>query len=169
LGAAAVLMLQAGASLDGQVIVGDAMFLTAAVMWAGYTVLARRYGLDPLHSTAIVAVVSAVLYLPVYVLFLTPGIAGLSWPSIAMQVGWQGIVTSIISLLAFSAAIRLIGASKTAALTALVPAAALLLAIPVLGEVPSLGEVAGVVLGMAGVALASGAITLPRRRDDEAR
>lgn len=162
LAAAAVLLVQAGSHIDGQVIIGDAMFLVAAVMWGGYTVMARRFGLDPLHTTAIVAVVSAVLYLPVYVVFLKPGLDTLPWSSIAMQVGGQGILTSIISLLSFSTAIRLIGASRTSALTALVPAGAMLLAIPVLGEWPGRGEILGVALGMAGVALASGALALPR-------
>ncbi|MDD3444110.1 MAG: DMT family transporter [Zavarzinia sp.] len=162
--AAVVLMAESvlGGGFGGQVLIGDVMFVGGAVLWASYTVLARHFGLEPLHSTAIVAVVSAALYLPVYVLLLDPGIATLSWRSIAVQAGFQGIMTSIISLLTFSIAIRRIGASRTAALSALVPAASVLLAMPVLDEWPTALETVGIAIGTAGVALASGAIA-PKR------
>lgn len=146
-----------GANIGPLTLVGDGMFVTGALLWASYTVLARRFGLEPLHSTAIVATVSAALYLPVYVLFLDPGIARLSWGSIALQAGFQGIATSVISLFAFSIAISRIGASRTAALSALVPGAATLIAIPVIDEWPSLVQVIGIAIGTIGVALASGA------------
>lgn len=162
--AAAILMLEAvlGTGLGPRVLLGDVMFMAGALLWASYTVLVRHYGLDPLHSTAIVATVSAAFYLPVYALFLDPGIAELSWGTIAIEAGFQGVLTSIVSLLAFSIAIGRIGASRTSALTALVPAAAALLAIPVLDEWPSLFQGIGILIGTAGVALASGAINLSR-------
>ncbi|MCW0183440.1 MAG: DMT family transporter [Zavarzinia sp.] len=163
LAAAAILMLEAvlGAGLGPLVLLGDVMFMAGALLWASYTVLVRHYGLDPLHSTAIVATVSAAFYLPVYALFLDPGIASLSWGTIAIEAGFQGVLTSIVSLLAFSIAIGRIGASRTSALTALVPAAAALLAIPVLDEWPSFVQVIGILTGTLGVALASGAIVPP--------
>ncbi|MFZ2872659.1 DMT family transporter [Zavarzinia sp.] len=163
LAAAAILMLEAvlGAGLGPLVLLGDVMFMAGALLWASYTVLVRHYGLDPLHSTAIVATVSAAFYLPVYALFLDPGIASLSWGTIAIEAGFQGVLTSIVSLLAFSIAIGRIGASGTSALTALVPAAAALLAIPVLDEWPSFVQVIGILTGTLGVALASGAIVPP--------
>ncbi|PWR22055.1 DMT family transporter [Zavarzinia compransoris] len=168
LAAAVVLMAEAALggseALGDRVLVGDGMFVAGALLWAGYTIMARHFGLEPLHATAIVAVLSAVFYLPVYGLFLSPGIAAMSAGQIATQVVYQGIVTSIVSLLAFTVAIRLIGASTTAALTALVPAGASVLAIPVLGEWPTAIEAAGVALGTAGVMLASGAIAGRGRR-----
>ncbi|MFA5121840.1 DMT family transporter [Zavarzinia sp.] len=158
--AAVVLLVESGlaAPTGDNVLIGDAMFVVSALFWATYTVLARRFGLDPLHTTAIVAVVSATLYLPIYLLVLTPHVDTLSWGQIATQAGFQGIVTSIVSLLCFSTAISYLGASRTAALSALVPATSVLLAMPVLGEWPGLWESAGLVLGTIGVALASGAI-----------
>jgi drug/metabolite transporter (DMT)-like permease len=47
--------------------------------------------------------------------------------------------------------------------TALPPAFAALLAIPVLGEIPTLATWVGVVLAVGGVALASGALHPPKR------
>jgi drug/metabolite transporter (DMT)-like permease len=161
LAAAVILMAEVGlggGALGSMVLVGDGMFVAGAFLWAAYTIMARHFGLDPLHSTAIVAVVSAILYLPVYGLFLSPGIAAMTAGQIATQVVYQGIITSIISLLAFTLAIRNIGASTTGALTALVPMGATLLAIPVLGEWPTWIEVVGVATGTLGVTLASGAI-----------
>jgi drug/metabolite transporter (DMT)-like permease len=54
---------------EGQQWLGHLLFLTAALMWASYTIALRRSGLSALHGTAIVAVWSMLLYLPIYVLF----------------------------------------------------------------------------------------------------
>lgn len=37
---------------------GDAMFLAAGLMWAGFTVLSRRWGVAPLEGTVLVCVLS---------------------------------------------------------------------------------------------------------------
>src|SRR5918997_1297627 len=59
---------------QGQEWLGHVLFLTAALMWACYTIALRSSGLSALHGTAIVAVWSMLLYLPVYALFLEPAI-----------------------------------------------------------------------------------------------
>jgi drug/metabolite transporter (DMT)-like permease len=46
--------------------VGHLLFLTAAFMWACYTIILRKAALAPLHAAAIVAVGSAVGFTPVY-------------------------------------------------------------------------------------------------------
>jgi drug/metabolite transporter (DMT)-like permease len=50
---------------------GHLLFLTAAFMWACYTVVLRQSQLDPLHGAALVAAGSYFLYLPFY--FATQG------------------------------------------------------------------------------------------------
>ncbi len=45
----------------------------------------RRKGMDGLHATAIAAVTSAIVYLPIYMLFLPKGLGATSWGDIALQ------------------------------------------------------------------------------------
>lgn len=136
--------------------------LGGAVLWAVYTVAFRRSGLGALAATALVAVWSTLIALP---LALTQGIAPLVEAGLAVvatQVLLQGIMSGLVAILAFSVAVKRLGASKAAALSSLTLAAATLLAIPVLGEIPSTAALAGIALTLAGVVLASG--VLARRR-----
>jgi drug/metabolite transporter (DMT)-like permease len=74
----------------------------------------------------------------------------------------QGLLTGIVALICYGAAVRILGSSRAALLAALPPAIAAMLAIPLLGEVPSLVTVIGIVLAVAGVSLATGALKLGR-------
>ena len=65
-----------------------------------------------------------------------------------------------MSGLRFSRAAALLGSGRAAFFGALVPAAASLLAIPVLGEVPSALQVLGIVAVVAGLLVAFGAVRL---------
>jgi drug/metabolite transporter (DMT)-like permease len=56
----------AGGSIGTRQNIGHVLFLCGALLWACYTVAMRRGRLDGLHAAAIAAVVTLVLYLPVY-------------------------------------------------------------------------------------------------------
>ncbi len=49
--------------------------------------------MDGLHATAIAAVTSALVFLPIYVLFLKKGIGETAWGDIALQGFYQGVLT----------------------------------------------------------------------------
>src|SRR5262249_7743583 len=66
---AAGIVLGTGILFETAQVIGDALFLAAALAWAGYTVAMRRARLDGLHAAAIAAVGSLVLYLPLYAAF----------------------------------------------------------------------------------------------------
>src|SRR4029077_20013630 len=55
-----------GGAIGSAQNVGHALFLAAALAWAGYTVAMRRARFDGLQAAAIAAVGSLVLYLPAY-------------------------------------------------------------------------------------------------------
>ncbi|GJD57623.1 DMT family transporter [Methylobacterium dankookense] len=149
---------------QGERWIGQLLFLTAALMWATYTVTLRRSGLKPLHGAAVVAFWSACLYLPVYLLApVARGIANASWGSIASQIVFQGVLTSVVSLVAFNRAVTLLGASRAAVFASLVPAMAAVLAVSVLGEIPTGSDIAGIALVSFGVLLGSGAVSGLRR------
>jgi drug/metabolite transporter (DMT)-like permease len=144
---------------------GHLLFLAAAFCWASFTVAMRRAsgkGLTPLHAAAIVSVVSAISYLPVYIWLLPHRIAEASWNVIILQTVFQGVVVSIISLFAYAKAVGILGASLGASFASLVPVLAMLAAIPLLGEVPAAADYFGIAAVTAGVFLSSGAFDAVR-------
>ena len=139
---------------------GDLLFLAAAICWASFTVAMRsagQSGFTPLQAAAVVSVVSAIVYLPVYMLFLPHRIVDAPLGSVISQTIYQGIFVSIISLFAYARAVAILGASLGASFASLVPALAMLTAIPLLGEWPRTGDYLGIAAITFGVFLSSGA------------
>jgi drug/metabolite transporter (DMT)-like permease len=139
---------------------GHLLFLAAALTWASFTVAMRAAsstGFTPLHAAAVVSVVSAVVYLPIYVLWLPHHIADAPMSAIVTQTIYQGIFVSIISLFAYARAVAMLGASLGASFASLVPVLAMLLAIPLLGEQPRVQDYFGIAAVTVGVFLSSGA------------
>jgi len=145
--------------------IGDLLFMLAAFFWAVFTVTMRRGRVPSMHGAALVAAWSAVLYLPIYAFFLmrTPWHTG--WATILQQVIFQGVLTSVVSLVAFNKAIGILGASRSAVFASLVPALATLLAVPLLHEQPTALQFIGIGVITLGVLFGSDAITLRLRRD----
>lgn len=139
---------------------GHILFLLAAVCWASFTVAMRRAGtkgFTALHAAAVISVVSAIWYLPVYALFLPHRLAAAPWSAIVIQTVYQGILVSIVSLFAYAKAVGILGASLGSSFASLVPVLAMLAAIPLLGEVPRPVDYFGIAAITLGVFLSSGA------------
>ncbi|MEL7300035.1 MAG: DMT family transporter [Pseudomonadota bacterium] len=157
------------AKADATVLLGDALFLSAGVFWAIYTVAFRLSGLDPWHGAALICFWSSVLVVPIWV--ISPGAALLDapWPDIALQVVAQGILAGLIGLAAYGAAIRHLGASLAAVSGAVVPALTALGGYVLLGEALSgwtaIGVV-GVAIGIWAYAGAPGVSRISRGRVD---
>lgn len=93
---------------------------------------------------------------PLYLAFLPKALAESPWPEILLQGAYQGLGASFLGVLFFATAIRSIGTSPTAAMMAMVPGMAALLAIPVLGEWPSTLAWFGLIFATGGILLAAG-------------
>lgn len=142
---------------------GHALFFIGGTMWAVFALLVKAWKLDPWHTTAAVCVYSALLYLPVYFLFLPSHIGGDNLHEAAFQAIYQGIVNSVFALLCYNRAIKLLGATVSSAFLPLIPVLATLGAIPMMGEIPIALEWLGIALGVIGVLLSSGVLGKPRR------
>jgi drug/metabolite transporter (DMT)-like permease len=159
----------AGRSLlaaDGDANFGHALMLTAALIYAGYTIAFRKSGLTPIEATGIVAFWSLLAMLP---FGLPPTIELVRTGhlnEIIFQAVLQGVLSGLIALIAYTIGIERLGASKGAAFVALVPVVAMLLAIPVLGEWPDGAGILGVVMVSLGVLFASG-ILAPSEKADQ--
>ncbi len=136
---------------------GHLLFMAASMTWATFALAVRRSAIDPMHAAAIVSVISMVVYLPIYLLFLPHQLTHTPWSAIIGQTLFQGIIVSIVSLVAFARAVNILGASLAASFASLVPVMAMLAAIPLLGEIPGKTDVIGIAVITVGVFLASGA------------
>jgi drug/metabolite transporter (DMT)-like permease len=130
---------------------GDLLFATAALMWSFYIVLMRRWNTQPLAVVSIVQV-CGLAYVPLY--FLTQGteVMHLNFSALSLQVLYQGILVSVISVLLFNLAVQKIGA-KASMFTALMPIVGVTLAIILLGETLTITLIFGTVLIVGGLLL----------------
>jgi drug/metabolite transporter (DMT)-like permease len=99
---------------------------------------------------------SAILYLPLYLVWHGIDLAPMSMAEIAIQTVFQGVLVTIVSMVLYGRAIAILGASGGAAFLALVPALSAVFAIPLLGEWPRSTDWFGIALISIGVFLASG-------------
>jgi drug/metabolite transporter (DMT)-like permease len=140
---------------------GHLLFLTAAAMWAGFTLALRRSGIDAWHAAALVSAYSLAGFAPIYLLILESKLLDVPWPEVALQAGTQGVLSGLVALATYGIAVTRLGASRAAAIGALTPVVATLIAIPVLGELPDPPTLAGIAGVSLGVVLASGVIRRP--------
>lgn len=141
------------AGLTNTVTIGHLILIGTGIMWAGYSLVVRRAGIPALSATAIVAIGSAVIYLPIYIMVLPKRIAAAPLPDVLMQAGFQGVLVSVLAIYAFNRSAELLGPVVGATLPALIPVATLVLGVVVLGETAGIEEVVPAVLIGAGVAL----------------
>ncbi len=145
-------LLAAGSGL----MTGDLMYVLAGLFWAVYTLACRYWRLQPLHAIAIVSVLSMLLYVPVYLFFAGPRLLQAPVSEVLMQGVFQGVLSGVLALLFYTRAVAVLGASRGAVFAAMVPASALLMAIPTLGESPSRLQWMGVALVTMSMLLALG-------------
>jgi drug/metabolite transporter (DMT)-like permease len=140
-------------------LLGDALFAAAGTCWGLFGALSRRWQVDPLRVTGVVVVLSFAMFAPGFVLLADWQRLAAAGPGmLALQVLAQGLGAGLVAVLAFSRAAAILGSGRAAFFGAMVPGAAALLAIPVLGEVPSLLQVLGIVAVVAGLLVAFGAV-----------
>lgn len=149
---------------SGTAPLGDAMFALAGASWALFTVLARRWAIPALPATAAVSVVSALVFVPIYVLTQDLSrLAALSTAALATQVIVQGVLSGVVAVIFFTRAAELAGAARAAVFPALVPAAAILIGIPVAGEWPNGVQLLGLAIVTAGLLAAIGVFNRRRK------
>jgi len=122
---------------------GDVILIAASAFWAFYTVLVKRWGYGPMEITMGVALLSALFYVPVYVLWLPKEIAGASVQTLIVQGVFHGILVVIVAMWLFMQAMVRLGPTRLGAVMAIVPAVAGLAAVVVLHEEFSLLLLAG--------------------------
>lgn len=139
---------------------GDVLLIAAGALFALYMTALRKWQPEILQSIVAVPVVSAVIYLPLWALFLPSQLLHAEtlppWPEIALQAGFQGVVSSFIVVMLLTRATRSVAATTIAMFLAGAPALAVVFAIFLLGELPTALAWAGLAVSTAGMVLAVG-------------
>jgi drug/metabolite transporter (DMT)-like permease len=129
---------------------GDALFTVAAVLWALFTVGARRWRIDPLPATAAMWVL-ALPYIPIYAAVAGARVLNAPRGEVVFQALFQGLGVAIVALALYAWAIRVLGDGLASLFSPLVPVFAAVLGVVVLDEVPApvqIVGIAGVIVGM---------------------
>lgn len=142
---------------------GDGMFVAAGLFWAGFTTLTRLWGIKALPATTAVSVLSGALVLPIYASAIGfDRLLALPLHILMTQIVVQGVFSGVLAVIFYTRAAELLGPAKAAIFPALVPAAATLIGIPVVGEIPTLAQFAGLALVSIGLLIAIGVIKFSR-------
>jgi drug/metabolite transporter (DMT)-like permease len=118
---------------------GDVLFVGAAVSWAMYSVLCRRWHLDAVPATCAIAIGCLASYVPLFALGAATGLVptkltSAPWSEIAFQAIYQGGLSMLLAGVAFTQVVKTFGPVRTTMITAVVPVLATILAWPLLGE-----------------------------------
>ncbi|MGI9132625.1 MAG: DMT family transporter [Rhodoferax sp.] len=114
-------------ALDGSgVWRGDVLFILAALVWSGYSVLVRRFALDAVRATIAITAFGFVTFVTAYTLLLAlqwlPGrVFSAPWGDVAFQMLFQGVGSVVISGITFTHMVRHYGPVRSTMITALVP------------------------------------------------
>ncbi|MEP0073446.1 MAG: DMT family transporter [Marinomonas sp.] len=148
-------------SLKGEVWKGDLLFLGASFFWAVYTISLRVAGLPPLAATGLLSIVSLVALLVMFITgSVTSGIGLVSTDELIWQFVVQAILVGLFAGFSYGYSINLLGAERTAAMGALTPVLAAIMAMPLLQESIGLAAALGLCFVCIGVVLASGIVKL---------
>jgi len=153
------------------VLLGDALFAAAGCSWGLFGALSRRWRVDAVRVTGVAVVLSFAMFAPLYMALADPsGLVAAAPGFVALQAVAHGLGAGLVAVLAYSRAAVLLGPGRAAFFGAMVPGAAPLLAIPVLGEIPTALQVAGLLAVVGGLLWAFGAVRvlLERARAAEA-
>ncbi len=149
---------------DENTWIGDLLFAAGGILWGSFTLANRYWAVEPLQATAIVSVLSMIGFLPFYFLLSDHTFISAPVDEVIFQGLVQGVFSGLLALLFYTRAVALLGAAKGSIFGALVPVTALLLAIPVLGEIPGPAELVGLSMVSLGMIAALGYLKIYRRR-----
>lgn len=140
----------------GQVWLGDVLFMSGAMCWATYSVLARHHGLNAVRATIAITTFAFVIYVPTYSALVLSGVVPgkvftAPWRDVLFQAFFQGWGSVVISGITFTQMIRHFGPVRSTMITALVPGLSALGAVWLLGEPLRWNLATGLALVTAGI------------------
>lgn len=140
----------------GEVWKGDLLFMSAALCWSSYAVMARYYRLDAVRGTIAITVFAAMAYAPCYLLavamgWLPSGMGRAPLSEWLFQAIYQGLLSVVVSGITFTTMVRHFGPVRSTMMTSVVPVLSALGAVMFLGEPLGLTLMLGLALVTAGM------------------
>lgn len=117
-----------------QTLTGDLLFIASVMAWTAYTTLAYRWQVAAWDAACSLALLTALAYLPVWLLFLPSGLDEASIEQILLQALYQGAIAMLIAMFFYLRSAELIGPDRMGLCLALVPAVVAASAPLLLGE-----------------------------------
>jgi len=130
---------------------GDLMLVGAGATWATFTVLLRRWQVAAIPATAVVTIVSGLLVLPAWLVVRLDDLPSLPLGPVVWQLFAQGVMLGVVSLFLYARAVEMLGATRGASLSVMVPVVGLILAATLLGEALGALQLAGAALAVCGM------------------
>jgi len=149
-------------SNGGMTWFGDVLFLAAIALFAVFMVANRVWTLTPGQILFSVTIVSATVYIPIWLLWLKSNLATAPRSEILLQAAYQGLVPSVLGISFLNIAVRHLGANTTSVFLSAVPVVAALAGIPILQEMPGLPAWIGMIIVTAGILLALGIVGIKK-------
>ncbi|MEJ2119562.1 MAG: DMT family transporter [Alphaproteobacteria bacterium] len=136
---------------------GDLVILGAVFLWALYSTLLRHWpsALKPISFVAMTIVISVVALVPAYAVeYSVVGGFTLTW-NVVFGIAYMAILASITGYMLWNFGARAVGAGKASLFLHLIPAFAAGQAMLLLGETLRLFHLAGIVLILSGIYIAT--------------
>lgn len=143
---AVVLAFDASGTSGEDAWIGDLLFLIGALFFSSYIVLSERWQLGAMQIIFCGTVVNALLYLPVWALWLPTGLGDAPLGPLVLQAIYQGFVPNLIGLLFIAHASRRIGNGDTSFILAAVPGGGAILGALILAESLSIISILALVM-----------------------
>ncbi len=133
---------------------GHIFLVMASIFWALFSVLIKRWSITPWQVTVSLAVITFIMYAPVYVAFLPKAISSAPWSDILLQAFYQGIMATIVQMIFYVKAVQAIGPSSMGAMMAVVPVLSGVLAIIIFKEPATVELMIGLIMVSVGAWIA---------------
>ena len=137
---------------------GDLLLLLAGAIFALYLTTLRKWQPEIKQTIVVVPVISAAIYLPIWVVFLPSDLLFKNnfppWPEIALQAGFQGAIASVLVVILLTKATKSVGPTTIAVFLSASPALAVIFAMFILNEIPTKLEWIGLIITTLGMLLA---------------
>ncbi|WP_323842825.1 DMT family transporter [Moraxella sp. Pampa] len=125
--------------------VGDVIFLACAFCWAGFSILLKEWQFTPWQSMCSTVVWSALIYLPIYALFIGFSSPNASLHHLVVQGVFHSILVMIVATVTYAMAVSRLGAFMAGGLSSLAPFISAIIAVPLLGEPLNMVMVLGLI------------------------